>query len=170
MIESKKEEIIKLFKHRLVLRPRDIEEFGISGEYLNKLSKQGVLDRPCRGLYTLKRSEIDPCQALLEASKQAPNSIACLLSTLQFHELTTQLPFQVWLMIDVKAHSAKIDYPSVRFLRASGLGLSYGVEEQQINNTVKIYNPAKTVADCFKYRSKIGLDVAIEALRGTWLI
>jgi len=93
----------------------------------------------------------------------------CLLSALQFHKITTQLPFEVWLAIDVKARRPQGDLPPLRICRFSKSALSYGVEKHKIDDAVvKIYSPAKTVADCFKYRNKIGIDVAIEALRDLW--
>ncbi len=95
--------------------------------------------------------------------------MVCLLSALQFHELTTQAPFEVWLAIDEKARLPKVDYPSLRVVRFSGPALENGIKEHRIEGVaVKVYTPAKTVADCFKYRNKIGLDVALEALRDCW--
>ena len=93
----------------------------------------------------------------------------CLLSALQFHKLTTELPFEVWLAIDVRARRPEGDLPPLRVCKFSKAALSYGVEKHKIDGSaVKIYSPAKTVADCFKYRNKIGIDVAIEALRAVW--
>ena len=95
--------------------------------------------------------------------------MVCLLSALQFHELTTQAPFEVWLAIGEKARLPKVDYPPLRVVRFSGAALEDGIEEDRIEGVmVKVYAPAKTVADCFKYRNKIGLDVALEALRDCW--
>ncbi len=92
--------------------------------------------------------------------------MVCLLSALQNHHLTTQAPFEVWLAIAEKARLPKIEYPPLRVVRFSGPSLSFGIEEHEVDGVrVRVYSPAKTVADCFKYRNKIGLDVAIEALR-----
>ena len=92
-----------------------------------------------------------------------------LLSALRFHGLTTQNPFEVWMAVGIKARRPELDWPPVRIVRFSGPALEYGVEEHDIEGiTVRVYNAAKTVADCFKYRNKIGLDVAIEALRDCW--
>lgn len=166
MTGTKKERILELLKQTDVLRPRDLEEIGISGEYLNKLHAEGVLARPGRGLYTLVDTEPSEHRSIAEASKLVPRGIICLLTALRFHELTTQAPFEVWLAIGEKARRPNIDYPPLRIVRFSGNALTYGVEEHQIDGvTAQIYSPAKTVADCFKYRNKIGLDVAIEALR-----
>lgn len=98
-----------------------------------------------------------------------PKGVVCLLSALRFHELTTQAPFEVWLAIGEKAWRPRIEYPPLRIMRFSPTTLSAGVEEHQIEGVaVQVYPPAKTVADCFKYRNKIGLDIAIEALRECW--
>jgi predicted transcriptional regulator of viral defense system len=95
--------------------------------------------------------------------------VVSLLSALRFHNLTTQSPFEVWLAIGEKAWRPRMEYPPLRIVRFSQATLSAGVEKHQIEGvTVPVYSPAKTVADCFKYRNKIGLDVAIEALRECW--
>jgi len=102
-------------------------------------------------------------------ARRVPKGVICLLTALSFHELTTQLPFQVWLAIDNKAAAPKMDYPPLRLVRFSGLALTEGTEEHVVDGeTVRVTGVAKTVADCFKYRNKIGLDVALEALRDGW--
>lgn len=166
MQTSKKQQILDLLQKTGVLRPRDLTALGISGMYLNKLYEQGILDRPSRGLYTLADGEPTENRSMAEAGKLVPDGTICLLSALRFHELTTESPFEVWLAISRKARLPKVDYPVLRIVRFSGDALSFGAEEHEIEGVpVKVYSPAKTVADCFKYRNKIGLDVAIEALR-----
>ena len=166
MSASKKQRILDLIKKTGVLRPRDVASLGISGVYLNKLFAQGVLDRPSRGLYTLADSEPGENRSIAEAAKLVPKGTVCLLSALRFHELTTESPFEVWLAINRKARLPKIDYPPLRIVRFSGDALTFGLQSHEIEGVpVRIYSPAKTVADCFKYRNKIGLDVAIESLR-----
>lgn len=106
---------------------------------------------------------------MAEAAKRVPHGVVCLLSALQFHELTSQAPFEVWLAIGEKARRPKVDYPPLRILRFSGAALERGIVTHAFENvTVNVYSPAKTVADCFKYRNKLGLDVALEALRDCW--
>ena len=169
MPRTKRERILQLLSKTGVLRPRDLEEVGISGVYLNKLYAEGVLDRPSRGLYTLHDTEPSEHRTIAEASKRVPHGIICLLSALRYHDLTTQSPFEVWLAIDQKARLPNIDYPPLRIVRFSGDALSFGVQEYKVEGVkIRVYSPAKTVADCFKYRNKIGLDVAIEALRDCW--
>ena len=169
MPSSKLQKVIKLFRKKGVVRPKELKRIGVSAVYLNKLYHEGILERPSRGIYTLKDANVSEHQTLIEASKRIPQGVVCLLSALQFHKITTQLPFEVWLAIDVKARRPQGDLPPLRICRFSKSALSYGVEKHKIDDAVvKIYSPAKTVADCFKYRNKIGIDVAIEALRDVW--
>jgi predicted transcriptional regulator of viral defense system len=107
--------------------------------------------------------------ALAEVARRHPRAVVCLLSALRFHELTTQAPFEVWLAIPNKARAPRLDYPPLRIVRFSERALIEGIEEHRIDGVpVRITNLARTVADCFKYRNKIGLDVALEALRESW--
>jgi predicted transcriptional regulator of viral defense system len=149
-----------------VIRPRDLAGTGGHRAHLQQLLQQGLVERSGRGLYTLPDAEITEHHSFAEACKRVPHGVICLLSALRFHNLTTQAPFEVWLAIDRKARLPRTDTPPLRIVRFSGAALSEGVEEHLIEGvTVRVYNPAKTVADCFKYRNKIGLDVALEALR-----
>jgi predicted transcriptional regulator of viral defense system len=166
MKKTKRQRVIQLFNKRRFLRPRDLDEFNISREYLNKLYVEGVLERPSRGLYVLPDSQPSEHRTIVEACKLVPKGIVCLLTALRIHELTTESPFEVWMAIGEKDRKPKTDYPPIRIVRHSGQSLSYGVKTRKIEGVkVSVYSPAKTVADCFKYRNKIGLDVAIEALR-----
>jgi predicted transcriptional regulator of viral defense system len=149
-----------------VLRPRDLKVHGIPRVYLSRLCERGDLVRVGRGLYILADADISELHTLAEASKRVPHGVACLLSALRFHNLTTQAPAAVWVAIGSKARRPQVDYPTLRFVRFSAPALEAGVEEHSVEGvTVRVYSPAKTVADCFKYRNKIGLDVALEALR-----
>ncbi|HEY5777513.1 MAG TPA: type IV toxin-antitoxin system AbiEi family antitoxin domain-containing protein [Chthoniobacterales bacterium] len=161
--------IQKAFKKSSVLRSRDLESHGIWRATLGQLVKKGVIVRVGRGLYTLTEGEVGENHTLAEAGKRIPNGIVCLLSALRFHGLTTQQPHEVWLALDGKAREPRVDHIPLRIVRSSGEALHAGQEEHLIEGVaVKIYCPAKTVADCFKFRNKIGLDVALEALRETW--
>lgn len=167
---SKLQKTLNYLALKGVVRPRELNRIGVSGVYLNKLYHQGIIERPSRGIYTLKNASVGEHQTLIEASKRVPHGVVCLLSALQFHGLTTQLPFEVWLAIDIRARRPTGDLPPLRICKFSKSALSYGIEKHKIGETlVKVYSPAKTVADCFKYRNKIGIDVAIEALRAVWL-
>ena len=166
MKSDKKQQILKLLRQKRVLRPRDLDVLGISREYLNKLFVEGILDRPARGLYVLAESDPSEHRTIVEACKLVPNGIVCLLTALRLHDLTTQSPFEVWLAINEKARRPNIDYPPLRIIRYSGTETPFGVQRREIEGVnVSVFSPAKTVADCFKYRNKIGVDVAIEALR-----
>ena len=119
-----------------------------------------------RGQYKLPDAKVTENHSLAEACKRVPRGVICLLSALQFHKLTTQAPSEVWLALDRKARAPKNGGQPLRLVRMLGKALTDGVEEQRIEGVAaRIYKPAKTVADCFKYRNKIGLDVALDALR-----
>lgn len=163
------QQVLDLLGRVGVLRPRDLPRYGIPHTYVSRLHRRGLLDRPERGLYTLPDADTTEHHTLAEAAKRVPNSVVCLLSALRFHNLTTQAPFEVWLAIDTKARRPRTTALPLRIIRASGQALSAGVEEHEVEGVpVRVYSPAKTVADCFKYRNTIGLDVALEALRDTW--
>lgn len=166
MEKSQSERIMEIMKKEGILRPRDLKLYGISNTELARMHNQGLVKRVGRGLYVLPEAKLTEHHTLATAGKRVPHGVICLLSALQFHHLTTQAPFEVWLAIDKTVRYPKVDYPPLRIVRFSGSALKEGVEEHQIEGvTVNIYSVAKTVADCFKYRNKIGLDVAIEALR-----
>lgn len=161
--------IRKAFEKSSLLRSSDLEACGIWRATLGKLVKAGAITRVGRGLYTLPDGEIGENHTLAEVAKRAPKGIVCLLSALRFHGLTTQQPHEVWLAIDGKARAPQMDHLSIRIVRSSGEALQAGREEHLIEGVkVNIYCPAKTVADCFKFRNKIGLEVALEALKETW--
>ncbi|MGB5405254.1 MAG: type IV toxin-antitoxin system AbiEi family antitoxin domain-containing protein [Thiogranum sp.] len=163
------DKVLELVKKAGVLRPRDLEPYGIPRVYLSRLHRAGKLQRIGRGLYVLPGTNVSEHRSLAEACKRIPNGVICLLSALRFHELTTQSPFEVWLAIGEKAWRPRVESPPLRIVRFASAALSAGVEEHRIDGvSVPVFIPAKTVADCFKYRNKIGLDVAIEALRECW--
>jgi predicted transcriptional regulator of viral defense system len=163
---SKAEKVLIMARERGILRVRDVTEKNIHPEYLRRLCAEGLLVRTGRGLYTLAGSTPTENYSLAQACKRVPHGVVCLLSALGYYEIGTQNPHEVWLAVDRKAARPRVDYPPLRIMRFSGKALIEGVETKKIEGVpVKVYCPAKTVADCFKYRNKIGLDVAIEALR-----
>lgn len=163
---SKTERLLDLARRGGVVRPKDLDSHGIPRVYLSRLVAQGRLERVGRGLYTLPGTEVTEYRTLAEAAKRVPQGIVCLLSALRFHGLTTQNPFEVWMAVHHKAWTPKPDGPPLRIVRMSGTALESGIETHGIEGVpVSVYGAAKTVADCFKFRNKIGLDVAIEALR-----
>jgi predicted transcriptional regulator of viral defense system len=144
-------------------------EHGIPREYLARLTRRGYVNRVGWGLYVPADADVTEHHSLAESGKKVPHGVVCLLSALRYHGLGTQNPFEVWIAIAEKARMPKLEHLAARFLRFSGTALTYGVEEHDIEGVrVRVYSPAKTVADCFKYRNKIGLDVALEALRDCW--
>ena len=166
MHKSHQDHVLELAEREGILRPRDLQPYQIPRIYLNRLTRQGLLRQVGRGLYMLADAEPTEHHALAEAGKRVPHGVVCLLSALRFHGLTTQLPHEVWMAIPNTARQPKVDRPAMRFHRFSGPALTDGIESHEIEGVqVKIYHPAKTVADCFKYRNKIGLDIAIEALK-----
>lgn len=149
-----------------VLRPRDLIEHGIPREYAQRLSARGELIRIGRGLYTLPDSTGSAHRSLAEVSKVVPQGVICLLSALRFHGLTTQNPPEVWIALEGKAWRPSTPPFRLHVIHLSGSAWTEGVDTHSIDGVpVRIYSPAKTVADCFKFRNKIGTDVAVEALR-----
>jgi len=163
------EQILAILKQEGVLRPRDLDAYHIPRRYLSRLYQKGLLERSSRGLYIAADTGLSEWQSVVEVSKRIPRGVICLLSALSIHGLTTQAPFQVWLAIDPRARRPRLHDLPVRIARFSGEALTDGIEYHNIDGVkVPVYSPAKTVADCFKYRNKIGLDVALEALKYGW--
>jgi predicted transcriptional regulator of viral defense system len=161
--------ILALAAERSLIRPRDLTERGLPTVALTRLVRQGRLQRVGRGLYALPDRPVSEHNALAEVARKHPQAIVCLLSALRFHDLTTQSPFEVWLAIPNKARAPKMDYPPLRIVRFSGEALNVGVEDHVIDGVpVRVTSVARTVADCFKFRNKIGLDVALESLQEAW--
>ena len=149
-----------------VFRPRDVEADGFSRTRLERMAQAGELERVGRGIYVRAGTKVTEHHTLVEAAVRVPQGIVCLLSALQFHNIGTQSPHEVWLAIDVKAWKPIVDWPPIRLVRFSGPALTFAVGRHELEGVpVQITSREKTVADCFKYRHKIGLDVALEALR-----
>ncbi len=163
---SKKEKLLKDAKEKSLVRPKDFEDNKGARVHLSQLVKSGEIIKVGRGLYAPAENDFDERQSLFEAARLVPKGVLCLLSALRFHELTTQNPFEIWLAIEGTSRKPNIATLPLNVFRFSGAAFGEGIETHQIKGiALRVYNPAKTVADCFKYRNKIGLDVAIEALR-----
>jgi predicted transcriptional regulator of viral defense system len=163
---SKAELVARMVRRSGIFRPRDLDRFGIPREYLRQAKDRGLVRQVGRGLYIAEGSTATEYHTLAEAAKRVPHGVICLLSALRFHGLTTQAPREVWMAIGHKARRPHVASPPLRTMHFSAKALSYGVEEKKIEGVnVRVFDPAKTVADCFKFRNKIGLDVALEALR-----
>lgn len=148
-----------------LLRSQDLEAQGYSRTSLQRLLKQGRLERVSRGLYRTTAEEPSQHYTLAAVAKRIPKGIVCLLTALAYHQIGTQMPREVWIAIDRKARKPHLPDLPVRVVRFSGPALNYGIQEVQIDGVpVRITSPARTVVDCFRYRNKVGLDVALEAL------
>lgn len=159
-------QLLALAAHNGMIRARDLKQFGLSTVSLTRLMRRGLLVRVGRGLYALPTRTLSVHAATVELAYRYPQAIVCLLSALRLHELTTQAPFEAWIAIPNKARVPKVDYPPLRIVRFSGAALTEGIEQQMIDGiAVRVTSVARTVVDCFKFRNKIGLDVALEALR-----
>ena len=158
--------LLRLAQHKALLRPSDLAELGIPRVYLTRLAASGKLARAGRGLYRLAETTLSENEGLAIVAVRAPQVVFCLLTALQFHGLTTQLPRQVWIALPKGSHAPKMDHPPLKLIQYSGDAFTQGIETHRIDHVeIRVYSAAKTVADCFKHRNKIGLDVALEALK-----
>ena len=150
--------ILDLAAQRGIIRPRDLDECGLPSVALTRLVRQGLLTRVGRGLYAIPGRSVSEHGSLAEIARKHPQAIVCLLSALRVHDLTTQSPFEVWLAIPNKARALKMDYPPLRIVRFSGASLTDGIKEHQIDGVnVRVTNVARTVADCFKFATRLAL-------------
>lgn len=168
-LSTDREKALKLARRRQGVTSRELATAGIHRQALTRLVAAGELERVIRGVYRLPEQPLTEHHGLVMASAAVPQGVICLLSALQFHGLGTQLPHEIWIAIDRRARRPALKYPPLRIVRYTGEALTGGVESHRLEGRpVRVYNVAKTVADCFKYRNKIGLDVALEALREAW--
>jgi len=166
---NQSEQILDLARHRHMLRAADVREHGWSPQLLIRLHQAGKLQRLGRGLYGLPDAEITEHQTLMEVCQRVPKAVLCLLSALQFHEIGTQLPHEVWIALPEGSQAPALSYPSLRITRLRGTAYTDGIHTvADYGVPIRVYNAAKTVTDCFKFRNKIGLDVALEALKDAW--
>lgn len=149
-----------------LFRLKEAREFGLHPEEVRRLTHAGSLVRLARGVYSVASAVPTEHHTLAEVATRVPNGIVCLLTALRFHEIGTQSPREVWLAVDRRAGVPRIDFVPVRIVRISGTALTTGIEEHDIEGVnVRITGPARTIADCFKFRGTVGIDVAAEALR-----
>lgn len=168
-MNSSYENIIKLAEENGLIRPRDLVDLGLQPMALTRLVRLGALERISRGVYALPDRSQSEHSTLAEVAIRFPNAVVCLVSALQFHNLTTQAPFQVWVAVRNKDRAPAMEYPPLQTVRFADALLVDGVDAHEIEGvTVRVTNVARTVVDCFKFRNKIGIDVAIEALQESW--
>ncbi len=165
MAKDKMTAILELAEAKGILRPKDVQEEGLPRQYVYRLYEQGKLEKISRGLYKLPDKQFSMSDTQLEACKKITHGVLCLKSALRFHDMTTLNPHKIWMAIEVKAWEPEVDLP-IQFIRMSGESFESGIEEHKVDNIpVRVYSAAKTVADCFKFRSKIGLEICLDALR-----
>jgi predicted transcriptional regulator of viral defense system len=163
------ERTLDLVKRLGLVRPKDLNQHGIPVIYLRRLLHRGELVQPARGVYAVAGHEPTLHHSLAMVSKRIPRGVVCLLSALAYHEIGTQLPSVVWLAIDQRSRPLVTTDLPAKIVRFSAQSLVGGIEEHSVEGvTTRITNPAKTVADCFKFRNKVGLDIAVEALKDAW--
>ena len=166
---NRTEQILKIAEKKGIIQANDIEVLGIARNYLYKLCKEGLLIKVARGMYMLPDAPITENRNLVEIAKRIPNAVVCLISALSFHEITTQIPHEIWIAVPRDTWRPNIDYPPLHYTVLTAAVYDFGIQEVDINGIViKVYSPAKTVADCFKFRNTVGLDVAIESLKEAW--
>jgi predicted transcriptional regulator of viral defense system len=152
-----------------VARSRDLTRHGLSREGLRRLAASGEVERAGRGVYLSPAAARSRYRDLLIVAVRTPNAVFCLLTALAFHRLTTEMPHEIWIAVGLKARTPAIDRPPIRVVRLSEDPLTAGVETHLEHGIpLNVYSPAKTVADCFKFRGKVGTDVAAAALRDGW--
>ena len=164
--DTQTQRVLDLASQRGLLRASHLQELGIARVVLSRLTASGQLERVGRGVYRLPDAQGAEHESLATIAVKVPQAVFCLLTALQIHELTTQLPRQVWIAMPQGSHVPKMDYPPVKMVQFSGEAYAQGIEAVRADQVeLRVYGVAKTIADCFKHRNKVGLDVAIEALR-----
>jgi predicted transcriptional regulator of viral defense system len=166
---KKVEHVGAIVQKRTLVRSKELKGLSVSRSHLWNLAKAGKIERVGRGLYRSKEAPISVNETLLEVAKMVPLGVLCLSSALRYHELTTENPFEIWLAIERGTWSPKLDYPPVRVVHFSEAAFKFGIETRTVDGgRLRVYSPAKTVADCFKFRTKIGMETAIQALRSAY--
>jgi len=159
---------LNLLKEKGVVRARELAFLGVKGATLQQLLQKGCLVRIERGLYALASRSSSGLDELALLAIKYKGLVFCLLTALQVHGLTTQSPHEVWVAIGQKSRSPKIAYPPLRILRMGAIDYGTTLIKVDDSTQIPVTNIAKTIADCFKFRNKIGLDVALEALKEAW--
>jgi len=166
MASSYRDRLLKLARARAVITSGDIRRAGIHSQQTTRLVAEGVLERISRGQYRLAGRAVSEHHGLVVAARAVPHGVICLLSALDFHRIGTQLPPEVWVAIERGCRTPAAGQLPLRVVRLAGAAFFPGIQTHRIEGEkVRIYSVAKTLADLFKHRNKIGLDVALEALR-----
>lgn len=158
--------LLRHLQRQGLVRTRDLEAIGVPRVALQRAVDRGQVVRRARGVYAKPDHATTRHTDVAAVAARSPKAIVCLVSALDYHRLTTQVPHAVWIMIHKSAHRPIITSPAMRVVRASGQAFTAGVEKHKIEGVVvQMTSPAKTVADCFRYRDTVGTDLAVEALR-----
>ena len=166
LTDTHSQRVLDLARQKGLLRSSDLDAINAPRIVLTRLTAAGLLTKVGRGLYRLSGHSGSEHEDLAAVATKVPQAVFCLLTALQFHELTTQLPRQIWIAMPRGSHVPCIDYPPIKMVQMTGEVYMAGIEEHQRDGVkLRVYGAAKTVADCFKHRNKIGLDVALEALK-----
>ena len=166
LADTHTQRVLDLASQKGLLRASDLDAIEAPRVVLTRLTAAGLLDKVERGLYRLPSHSGSEHEGLATVAARVPQAVFCLLTALQFHELTTQLPRQVWIAMPRGSHVPRIDYPPIKMVQMTGDVYTEGIETVERDGVkLRVYGVAKTVADCFKHRNKIGLDVALEALK-----
>jgi len=169
MPTTRRDRLLRLLQRRGTVAAAEAAGRGIHSQELTRLVAEGVIERVARGQYRRAGRPITEHHALAVVARAVPRGVICLVSALGFHGIGTQLPSEVWVAIDRRARAPALEYPPLRVVRFSGPAFSDGVETHRIEgDAVRVYGVAKTLADLFKYRNRVGLEVALEALREAW--
>ncbi len=167
--QTSEQAVLQLARKRPLLRACDLAREGLPTVALTRLVSAGKLERVGRGVYSLPNQAISENRSLAEVAIRVPRGVICLASALRVHDIGTQAPHQIWLAIPHRMQSPRLDKPALSVIRMSGPSLTEGIDRQKVDGVeVRVFNAAKTIADCFKFRNRIGLDVALEALRDGW--
>ena len=163
---SHTKKVLQIVRKNGRLRASDLAAAGVPRVVLTRMTASGQLERAARGLYRLPQADSSEHEGLVTVASKVPQAVICLLSALQFHGLTTQLPWQVWIAMPRGSHVPRLDYPPLKMVQFTGEAYTHGIETHVRDGVqLQVYSAAKTVADCFKHRNKIGMDVALEALK-----
>ena len=163
---SHTQRVLRLVRKSGRLRASDLAAAGVPRVVLTRMTASGQLERAARGLYRLPQAGNSEHEGLVTVASKVPQAVICLLSALQFHGLTTQLPWQVWIAMPRGSHRPRLDYPPIKMVQFTGEAYTHGIEIHERDGVkLQVYGVAKAVADCFKHRNKVGMDVALEALK-----
>src|SRR3989338_1155211 len=166
MSQTQIQRVLKLFRKTTTIRTSDLKEKDIPYSVLARMVSAGLLQKVSRGLYRQSNTQMSEKEEMVNIALRVPQAVFCLYTALQFHELTTQLPREIWIAMPQGSHKPKIDYPPIQMIQFTKKIYGEGVDTVIVDQVpIRIYNPAKTVVDCFKFRNKVGLDVALEALK-----